>query len=149
MSAVNRCRNVPKKKKNYSSLSLMDAMRLVPAEEFTPWDFAPAPRASSAFLPEAFRRLQGFDTETAEQAKTLIMDALVAEVVSEFPRLKVWKAAPLETDTLTGIAGYLITPRYAYVATPLLCVTEAKKGDSLQGQAQRVGEMLTCRENNT
>ena len=99
----------------------MDAMRLVPAEEFTPWDFAPPPRAPSAFLPEAFRRLDAFDTETTEAAKTLIMDALFGEVVSQFPRLKVWKSVAVETDTLAGIADYLITPRRAYVATPLLC----------------------------
>ena len=137
------------KKRNYSSLSLRDAMRLVPAEEFTFWDFTPPPRAPSAFLPEAFRRLDVFDTETTEQAKTLIMDALFAEVVSLFPRLKVWKAALIETDTLSGVADYLITPRRAYVATPLLCVTEAKRDDFVQGRAQCVAEMFTCRENNT
>ena len=141
--------NPAPKKRHYSSLSLMDAMRLVPAEDFAAWDFAPAPRAPSAFLPEAFRRLEVFDTETTEQAKTLLMDALFAEVVSEFPRLKVWKAVAIESDTLTGIADYLITPRRAYVATPLLCVVEAKRDDFLQGRAQCVAEMLSCRENNT
>ena len=49
-----------------------------------------------------------------------------ADRVSE---LKVWKAAPLESDTLMGVADYLITPKRVYVETPLLCVAEAKRDD--------------------
>jgi hypothetical protein len=76
------------------------------------------------------------------------MDALFSEIVPNYPKLKVWKAALLETDTLTGVADYLITPKRAYIATPLLCVAEAKRDDFVQGRAQCVAEMYACQWNN-
>ena len=68
--------------------------------------------------------------------------------VSQHPNLKVWKAAVLNTDTLTGVADYLIAPRLAYLTTPLLCVVEAKRDDFERGRAQCLAEMVACRENN-
>jgi hypothetical protein len=75
------------------------------------------------------RRFVVFNLENSEAAKLLVVDALFAEVVSRHPRLKVWKAAPLETDTLTGVADYVIAPNRGYLNTPLLCVAEAKRDD--------------------
>ncbi len=54
----------------------------------------------------------------------------------------------METDTLKGVADYLITPRQAYIETPLLCVAEAKKDDFVRGAAQCLAEMVACRQNN-
>ena len=72
------------------------------------------------------------------------MDNLFGEIVPNYPQLKVWKAAALETDTLRGVADYLITPKRVYIATPLLCVSEAKRDDFEQGRAQCVAEMAAC-----
>jgi hypothetical protein len=94
------------------------------------------------------RRLEAFDLKSSEQAKTLLIDALLAEIVPLYPRLKVWKAAALSTDTFTGIADYLMAPHRAYLETPLLCVAEAKKDDFEQGSAQCIAEMVACRWNN-
>ena len=78
----------------------------------------------------------------------LLIDALLVEIVPAYPNLRVWKAAPLESDTLTGIADYLIAPKRAYLETPLLCAVEAKRDDFEQGRAQCVAEMGACRWNN-
>lgn len=86
--------------------------------------------------------------ESTEQAKTLLIDALFAEIVVNYPKLKIWKAETLETDTLTGVADYLMAPRRAYLATPLLCVTEAKRDDFEKGRMQCLAEMVACRWNN-
>ena len=59
-----------------------------------------------------------------------------------------WKGAALESDTLIGTADYLIAPKRAYLAYPLLCVTEAKRDDFEQGRTQCVAEMIACRDNN-
>ena len=49
---------------------------------------------------------------------------------------------------MKGVADYLITPKLAYIETPLLCVVEAKKDDFLKGATECVAEMTACRENN-
>ena len=84
----------------------------------------------------------------SELAKTLLIDALLWEIVPLHPNLKVWKAAPLETDTMAGTADYLITPKMAYITTPLLGVAEAKRDDFVRGRAQCVAEMVVCLQNN-
>ena len=76
--------------------------------------------------------------------KTLIIDDMLTEIVPKHPTLKVWKGAALVTDHLTGVVDYLFTPRRSFVTTPLLCVTEAKRDDFLQGRAQCVAEMAAC-----
>jgi len=74
----------------------------------------------------------------------LLIDELLQEIVPEYPQLKVWKAALLETDTLTGTADYIIAPNRAYMATPLLCVVEAKRDDFEAGRVQCSAEMVAC-----
>ncbi len=138
----------PAHKRKYSGYTLRDAMQLVSAEEFTPWQLIAPQRPPSDILQANLQRLASFDLQTTEQAKALLMDALFAEIVPNHPRLKVWKATMLETDTLTGVADYLITPKRAYVATPLLCVAEAKRDDFVQGRAQCLAEMYACQWNN-
>ena len=107
-----------------------------------------SPRKPSADLQAHLRRIRVFDLESTEQAKTLLMDALFAEVVNDYPKLKIWKSEALETDTLTGIADYLIAPSRAYLATPLLCTVEAKRDDFEKGRIQCLAEMVACQWNN-
>src|SRR5215472_14787966 len=111
-----------KQKRNYSALTLEEAMQLIGRDTLIRWQINAPPRPPSDFLKEGMRRLEVFDLETSEPSKTLLIDA-------EHPNLKIWKAAVLNTDTLTGVADYLMAPRRAYLATPLLCVTEAKRDD--------------------
>lgn len=131
-------------KRTYSSFTLQEAMRLIPAEDFTRWQLQAPPRPPSEVLLSVLHRLESFDLQTTEEGKALLIDALLAEVVPDYPTLKVWKATTLEADELTGLADYLITPRRAYVATPLLCVAEAKRDDFMQGRAQCLTEMVAC-----
>jgi hypothetical protein len=131
-------------KRKYSALGLEDAMLLIPAKRLIPWGITVPSHPPSATLTDNLRRLRVFDLETTEVAKTLLIDTLFAEIVPNHANLKVWKAMPLETDTLTGITDYLIAPDYAYLSTPLLCVAEAKRDDFVQGRAQCIAEMAAC-----
>lgn len=138
----------PKQKRNYSAITLEEAMQLIGRDSFLRWQLSAPPKLPSEFFGEAMRRLEVFDLETSEQAKTLLIDVLFAEIVPEHPRLKIWKAAVLNTDTLTGVADYLIAPHRAYLSTPLLCVTEAKRDDFDKGRVQCLAEMYACQWNN-
>ena len=137
-----------KKKQNFSSLKLSEAMGIVGRESLSEWHVDAPPRKASDDLQAHLRRLRAFDTESTEQAKLLLIDALFAEIVNDYPNLKIWKSESLETDTLTGIADYLIAPRRAYLATPLLCAVEAKRDDFEQGRIQCLAEMAACQWNN-
>ena len=135
-------------KRTFGMLTLADAMQLIPAEQFVRWLPTAAPAEASDNLVENFRRLQAFDLQYSEAAKLLLIDALLAEVVPSYPQLKVWKAMPLESDTVSGITDYLISPQYAFVKVPLLCAVEAKRDDFVQGASQCIAEMVACRWNN-
>lgn len=132
-------------KRTYSGLTLREAMQLIPAEDFTPWDISADPLPPSDVLIAHLDRLESFDLKTTEQAKTLLIDALFGEIVPKYPQLKVWKAAVLDSTDLTGIADYIVTPKRAFISTPLLCVAEAKRDDFEQGRAQCVAELVACR----
>ena len=138
----------PGTKRKYSAFTLRDAMQLVPATDFTSWNLNAPPRPPSDHLLANLRSLEAFDLQTTEEAKTLLIDDMFREIVPFYPKLKVWKAAPLETETLKGVADYLITRKQAYIETPLLCVAEAKRNDFVKGAAQCVAEMVACRRNN-
>lgn len=135
-------------KRNFSGVTLKEVMLLLQQQNFIPWQMNAPPRSPSAYLQETLSRLQVFDLTNSEAAKLLLIDALFVEIVPGHPSLKVWKAAPLESDTLVGIADYVIAPRRAYLAAPLLCVTEAKRDDFEQGRTQCLAEMVACQENN-
>ena len=123
-----------KQKRNYSAMTLEESMQLIGRDNLIRWQLHTTPRPPSGDMQAHLRRLQAFDLQTTEQAKTLLIDALFAEIVPEHPKLKIWKAAVLNTDTLTGVADYLMAPHRAYLATPLLCVTEAKRDDFEKGR---------------
>lgn len=135
-------------KRKYSAFTLEEAMQLIPAEQFLPWSLKALPRPPSATLEANLRSLEAFDLKTSEAAKVLVMDFVFAEVVPTHPKLRIWKEALLATDTLTGIADYLIAPKRAYLKTPILCVTEAKRDDFERGTAQCIAEMVACQWNN-
>jgi len=135
-------------KRNYSAFTLQGAMQLIPAENLLPWRIGAAPRPPSEFLLEDLRRLECFDLKSSEQAKTLLIDSLFSEIVPAHAGLKIWKAAVLNTDMLTGVTDYLLAPRRAYLETPLLCVAEAKRDDFERGAAQCIAEMVGCRWSN-
>jgi hypothetical protein len=132
-------------KRNFSGISLKEAMLLIGQSDFQPWQIDAPPRPPSAFLTEALTRFDAFNLTNSEAAKVLLIDTLLIEVVPSYPELRVWKAATLESDTLIGIADYLIAPKRAYLGIPLLCAVEAKKDDFEQGRAQCVAEMSACR----
>ena len=129
-------------------MKLSEAMQLVGRESLTRWQLNAPTRPPDKNLQANLQRLEVFDLESTEQAKMLLIDALFAEIVFNYPKLKIWKSEPLETDTLTGIADYLMAPRRAYLATPLLCVVEAKRDDFEKGRVQCLAEMVACQWNN-
>ena len=94
------------------------------------------------------QRLKRFDTRRNERGRELIIDAILAEALFGFERLKAWKGAPLGSEGLTGEADYLITPDRDYLASPYLCAVEAKKDDFEKGLAQCLVEMKACWLNN-
>ena len=135
-------------KRDFSALSLKEALQMVPTKRIAVWQPDAPPAAPSAYLTETLTRLRAFDLQRSEAAKILLIDALLIEVAPSYPQLKVWKASPLESDVAMGVADYLIAPDYAYVETPLLCAVEAKRDDFDGGRIQCIAEMAACRWNN-
>ena len=141
----------------FSRLTLKDAYELVPIVRTREWDINPLDRAPSDVLLANLQRFKSFALTTSEAAKVMLIDALLAEIVPHYPRLKVWKGEPIEIETVGGIADYLIARDYGYVETPLLCAVEANGArwdtdgtdDFVQGEAQCIAEMAVCRDNNT
>jgi hypothetical protein len=141
-------RRAPKQKQNYSAMTLEEAMQLLGRDTLTVWRLNAPPRAPSPILQELLSRFEYFDLQSSEPAKTLLIDALFVEIVPLHKTLKVWKEATLNTDTTTGVADYVVAPKRAYMATPLLCVAEAKRDDFAKGRIQCLAEMAACRWNN-
>lgn len=137
-----------KQKMDYSVMTLEEAMLLLGRDTLLSWRINAPPHLPSETLQEILRRLQYFDLKVSEPAKTLLIDALFVEIIPNHKKLKVWKEVPLTTDMTTGYVDYLIAPNRAYLATPLLCVAEAKKDDFGQGQIQCLAEMAACRWSN-
>jgi len=141
-------RQTPKQKQNYSAMTLEAAMNLIAQDTLTAWEMNAPPRPPGETLKEILSRFDSFDLQSSESAKTLLIDALFVEIVPLHPNLKVWKEAVLNTDTTTGVADYVIAPKRAYMAIPLLCVAEAKKDDFAKGRIQCLAEMAACRWSN-
>ena len=135
-------------KRNFSGLTLEQAMQMVPAKKLTAWTLSAPLRQPSVVLPVVLPRLTSFEMFASEAAKVLLIDTILLEIIPDYPPLKVWKATPLEAETVIGVADYLIAPNQAYVETPLLCAIEAKRDDFERGQVQCIAEMTACRDNN-
>jgi hypothetical protein len=137
-----------KTKKNFSSFTLNEALQELQVLKLERWEIPLQPYQVSSFFSEHLQRLESFDLVFSERAKELLIDAICAEVIVHHPRLKVWKAAALQSDTLMGYVDYLVSPNIAYMTTPLLCAVEAKKDDFEKGMAQCLVEMKSCSLNN-
>lgn len=136
------------RKRNFSSFSYRDAFKQLNITQLTPWVIEFTPIAPSDFFQQHLHRLKRFDLTTSEEAKKLIIDAILTEVIQDFEQLKIWKAAALESDNSCGIVDYLVGENRAYLEAPFLCIVEAKKDDFEQGLAQCLVEMQACQWNN-
>jgi hypothetical protein len=132
------------RKQPFSSFTYREAFKHLGITELTRWDLKAAPVPLSDFFRQRLERLQRFDLESLEVSKTLLIDAICEEGLEGFDRLKVWKGAYLEGETVCGNADYLVAERRAYLEAPFACVIEAKKDDFEQGTAQCLVEMKTC-----
>lgn len=132
------------RKKPFSSFTYRDAFKHLGVTELRRWEMVAAPVPVSDFFRQRLERLQRFDLETLEVSKTLLIDAICEEGLEGFDRLKVWKGAYLEGETVCGNVDYLIAERRAYLEAPFGCVIEAKKDDFEQGAAQCLVEMHAC-----
>ncbi len=138
-----------KKKRNFSSFDLAEAFKELGLVKLIEWNLDIEPIAPGDFYHERIRRLKDhFDVATSERAKELLIDAICDEALLNHSQLKMWKAAPIQSKDLTGIADYVAAPKRRYLDNPLLCVVEAKKDDFEQGLAQCLVEMKACQEGN-
>lgn len=132
------------RKKPFSSFTYKEAFKHLGLSDLERWTIQAEPVPISDFFKQRLQRLQRFDLESLEVSKTLLIDAICEEGLEGFDRLKVWKGAYLEGETVCGNADYLIAERRAYLEAPFVCVIEAKKDDFEQGAAQCLVEMQTC-----
>lgn len=135
-------------RRSFSALKPKEALELVPVQDVTRWAPAVSERPPSDILLAVLERLNSFHLAGSEPAKVLLIDTILAEIVPLYPALKIWKGEPLEAATVVGVTDYLIAPRRAYLDTPLLCATEAKRDDFEAGEVQCIAEMAVCQQNN-
>lgn len=138
-------RGIQQKKRAFSSFTYREACKHLGIRELRRWSIEARPVAIGDFFRQRLERLQRFDRESLEVSKTWLIDAILEEGLEGFDRLKVWKGAYLEGETVCGNADYVIAERRAYLDTPIACVIEAKKDDFEQGTAQCLVEMEVCR----
>ena len=136
-------------RKPFSKFKLDDAYQALNLKRLLPWEIlSDNLQPSQVFEIFSQRLQQNFDLKRTEEGKKLIIDLLFMEAIAPFPNLKIWKGGRLESDIATGAADYLVTENIAYIATPMLCVVEAKKDDFEQGLAQCLMEMNACQWTN-
>lgn len=135
------------RKKPFSSFTYREAFKYLGVTELKRWNLNADPIPLSDFFHQRLQRLQRlqrFDLESLEVSKTLLIDAICEEGLEGFDRLKIWKGAYLEGETVCGNVDYLIAERRGYLEAPFACVIEAKKDDFEQGTAQCLVEMKAC-----
>jgi hypothetical protein len=136
-------------KKPFSKFNLDDAYLALKIRRLVPWDLQPDAIEPSVIFQTYLKRIQhNFDLTRSEDSKKLVVDLIFIEAIEPFPNLKVWKGGRLESNIAKGAADYLITENMGYIASPMLCVVEAKKDDFEQGLAQCLVEMQACQWNN-
>ncbi|MBE9078218.1 hypothetical protein IQ241_13100 [Romeria aff. gracilis LEGE 07310] len=132
------------RKKSFSSFSYKEAFKQLGITTLNRWKLTAEPVPISDFFRQRLERLRRFDLESLEVSKTLLIDAICEEGLEGVERLKVWKGAYLEAETVCGNVDYLIAEQRAYLEGPFVCVVEAKKDDFEQGTAQCLVEMQAC-----
>ena len=135
-------------KKQFSKIKPREAFKRLGIERLQPWDLIADIQIPSPFFVERMLRLKRFDLRGSEAAKELIIDAIVEEALAELDELKVWKDAPLATDSMAGRLDYLIAQNRDYLEAPYFCLIEAKQDDFTQGMAQCLVGMQACDFNN-
>ena len=135
-------------KHDFSEMTLQEAMQCIKQQSILRWQINAPPRQSSERLRQRWQGLQVFGRGSLEQVESWYIDVLLMEVVPDHSKLKVWKGMLLETDTLTGIADYLLAPKYAYLDVPVLCGVEAHRDDFERAQTLCIAQMDACRWNN-
>lgn len=136
------------KKHKFSGFTLAEAFQHLHLTKLTPWVITAEPVAPSNFFQQRLIKLQRFDLRASEESKKLLIDAILEEGIEGFNRLKIWKGANLETETVSGYVDYLVAEDRDYLYAPFLCVMEAKKDDFEQGLAQCLVEMDACQWSN-
>ncbi len=131
-------------KKPFSSFTYKEAFKYVGITKLQRWMLRSDPFPISDFFQQRLERLQRFDLESLEVSKTLLIDAICEEGLEGFYRLKVWKGAYIEGESVCGNVDYLIAEHQGYLEAPFACVIEAKKDDFEQGTAQCLVEMKAC-----
>lgn len=137
------------RKQNFSGFNKRRAFEALGLRDLQPWHPEIMPIQPSEFFAIRRQRLAQFDLESYEESKKLIIDAICEEAIQDFPDLKIWKGAAIESDTLIGNVDYAIAPNRRYFSGPILCIVEAKKDDFEQGLAQCLVEMQACHWCNT
>ena len=136
------------KKHKFSGFSVAEAFQYLHLSKLTPWVIEAEAVASSDFFKQRLKKLQRFDLRASEESKKLLIDAILEEGLEGLSRLKIWKGANLETETVGGHVDYLVAEDRDYLYAPFLCVMEAKKDDFEQGLAQCLVEMAACQWSN-
>jgi hypothetical protein len=136
------------KKQKFSGFSVAEAFQHLQLSKLTPWAIEAAPVVPSDFFNLRLQKLQCFDLRTTEESKKLLIDVVLEEGIEGFERLKIWKGAKLEADTVAGYVDYLVAEDRDYLDVPFVCVREAKRDDFEQGLAQCLVEMGACQWNN-
>jgi hypothetical protein len=136
------------KKHKFSGFSVAEAFQYLHLSKLTPWVIEAEAVASSGFFKQRLQKLQRFDLRASEESKKLLIDAILEEGIEGFSRLKIWKGANLETETMGGYVDYLVAEDRDYLYAPFFCVMEAKKDDFEQGLAQCLVEMAACQWSN-
>lgn len=133
------------KKRNFSRFNQREAYKKLGIRDIPTWQLSFKPLQPSDFFHERLRRLENFDLTLSERSKELLIDAVLEEVLLHHTRLKVWKAAALESEETIGIVDYVLAEKKGYLECPMLCVIEAKRDDFVQGEAQCLVSMDACK----
>lgn len=136
------------KKPAFSSFNLTQDYKQLHLTKLVPWTISSQPVPPSAFFQQRLERLKRFDLRVYEESRKLLIDAICEEGLQPYQRLKIWKGASLETETVGGYVDYLVTEDRDYLEAPLLCVVEARRDDFEQGLAQCLVEMQSCQWQN-
>jgi hypothetical protein len=94
-------------KKPFFSFTYKEAFKHLGITELHRWTIEAEPVPISDFFWQRLERLQRFDLESLEVSKTLLIDAICEEGLEGCDRLKVWKGAYLEGETVCGNVNYL------------------------------------------
>ncbi|NJM47754.1 MAG: hypothetical protein HC860_17620 [Alkalinema sp. RU_4_3] len=116
------------KGKNFSSFSLDEALTEAGVEKLLVWQMETKAVMPSDLFFASLERLKRFDTRRNERGRELIIDAIFAEALSGFERLKVWKGAPLWGEGVDGGGGL-----FDYARSRLFCSAFSMCGGGEEG----------------